>query len=444
MRALTVTLNLYRRVQKELRNFGHKQFLPDQLAIIIMILLYRDVLAILGTNQGKSLCWQIPALIFRGVTLVITPHKSLMVDQVTRFNKIIPGKKSAYINGDLSSTARGAVLDGVQDRQIKLLYITPEQLQKDDIQHAIRMARLTLLVVDECHCVVADSTYRDSYLLVGHYAKQLGARQIACFSATVPDGFVQDTIIDLLDLDDPIIIRGNLNRPNHYYEVISMAENFSRNQILKQLLAQLKQMGYGRGIIYCARKDDVPHLLGFLKNWGFSSTSYVGSLTTKREQLQNQRNQDLFASGKRQVLVATKAFELGIDVPDVRFVIAYNVPASLSNLFQQMGRGGRDDKPCYCIALYAPQDRALQKVFLKGNLQNLREYRRELPRSIKRKVHLRQWKAHLLAEQKAVQHFVENSTSCIRELLLESQNRELKRRPRNCCGICDGTSRKSG
>ena len=416
-----------------LRKFGHDHFKPRQLSIILAILERQDVLAVLGTNAGKSLCYQIPALIFPAITVVITPHISLMAEQVENLNAAISGKKAAYINSTQTQAQIRKVLVGIRGGSIKLLYVSPGRLSNPEIQQVLRDVGISLLVVDECHCVVQDSTYRKDYLWISHYAKQLNVQQIAAFSATAPKGFLRDSIIDLVGLQNPKIFQGNLNRGNHFYDVRILPDNSSRNLELQSIMRELREKDLARGIIYCSRKEDIPHLLGFLKNWGIKATCYHGDLDNS----QRQRNQQLFLSGERPVMVATKAFELGIDVSDVRFVIAYNIPASMSNLFQQWGRAGRDGKSAYCILLYAPQDPKLLKSFQSDNIKQLRGFRRELPPSVKSKLDLKEFKAHLKADHGEILRFVFKKEQCRRVGLLESQNRKIMPRFKKCCDGCE-------
>jgi ATP-dependent DNA helicase RecQ len=425
------------RARLALRRFGFPAFLPYQLPVILALLRNRNVLAVLGTGSGKSLCWWIPALLRRGVTVVVTPHIALMEDQVARFNRLMPGSRAAYLNSNLTRPQVNALLAALDDHSIRLLYLAPEALHRVRLRDVLREVGVRLLVLDEAHCLVSDSSYRPAYWMVGLYAREIGARQVACFSATIPKGFVESTIIALLELDDPAVFRGPLNRRNHYYEVLSFADNWARNLGLKQLLLQLRDLGADRGIVYCARKKDVPVVLDFLRAWGFSATSYVGGLTLRRDRLQNQANMQLYLDGACQVLVATRAFELGIDAPDTRFVVAYNLPQSISSLHQMFGRAGRDGRPAYCIVLATPQDHALQQVFRQKNLLSLRDSRAKLPPALRRKIHLRLWKQYLREQRDQVRLLLRNTGACTRGIILHALNRRLSRQPTVCCGNCE-------
>lgn len=417
-----------------LHQLGHNTFLSNQLDIILSIISPRDVLGNLGTHAGKSVCFQIPALIFDGLTLVITPTISLMNDQVSKFNSKIPGKTAAYINSTLSHREIRSVLKRVRAGSIRLLYVSPERLDNDAFTSTMEDVKISLLVIDEAHCVIHDGTYRPDYFMIGHFANQFHVSRIAAFSATVPNGFATDTISNLLELRDPQIFRGSLNRKNLYYDVQTFQDNGDRMTGLRNTIIELFPQGYDRGIIFCGMEKDISGIRDLLSSIGISSAEYHGKFRSKQER---EKNLQLFLSGKVPVLVATKAFEVGVDIPDIRFVICFNVPSSLSNLLQQWGRAGRDGLPAYCALFYAGQDWLLQDMFLDENIRILEKHRRGLPKSIRRKFSVSKYGNHFENDRDEIFRFVWNTTHCRRKSLLASQNRILKRHHKFCCDVCE-------
>ncbi|MCH8035587.1 MAG: ATP-dependent DNA helicase RecQ, partial [Proteobacteria bacterium] len=270
----------------------------------------------MGTGSGKSLIFQLAALILEPVTLVVSPTISLMMDQVARFNPVPGSNLAACINSTQSSNEVRSILGRVRAGKIRLLYVAPERLASKPFLEAIQSVGVSLLVVDDAHCVLSDGVYREHYLRIGHIADRLGIRRRAAFTATSPKGFATRTIRDLLGFHKPrSVVRDSLNRRNLYYSVTHLADNGDRTVELVRQLQSLSDMGYHRGIIYCARVRDVPIILRFVRSLGLSAVGYHGQMHNKR---QRQRNLERFASGNCQIMVATKAFEVGIDVPDVR------------------------------------------------------------------------------------------------------------------------------
>ena len=426
--------------RRQLRRFGLRRFRGLQLDIISCVLVGRHVLVTLATGRGKSLCFQMPALIFTGLTVIVSPTISLMVDQVTRFNRAIPGDLAAYINGTLTPTEINSVLRRVGSGSIKLLYLAPERLTSVPFLRTLDSTPISLLVIDEAHCVYQDGIYREQYLLIGEFARRHYIPRIAAFTATAPRGPKTDSIVGLLGLRDPLTFRGPLNRPNLFYSVTDCSNNGDRNAELVRQLHALHDIKYFRGVIYCARRKDIPDVLQFVRSVGYSATSYHGGPKTAGNRARLQRNLRRFLDGNRQVLVTTKAFETGVDVSDIRFVIVFNAPPSLEALLQMWGRAGRDGLLAYCSLLTALQDAKIHGSLMDDSLSEFSVIHGRLPRAVRRLIPLEEYREQQLQDFQRVILFIQNTLQCRRRALLVSQNRVLRTPPALCCDVCNPAS----
>jgi len=336
------------RVLKE--QFGYDSFRPGQEEAIDGILSGRDTLAVMPTGAGKSLCYQIPALLLPGMTIVISPLISLMKDQVSALREA--GCPAAYLNSSLGPQEYYQAIGEIKSGGIKLLYIAPERLQRGDIlsdgsAQAAAAATVPLVVVDEAHCISQwGHDFRTSYLDIARFIKGMKERPItAAFTATATPKVRRD-IARLLDLDDPVSVNTGFDRPNLYFEVQKPDDKRSA------LLECLEKRKESSGIVYCATRKAVDELYGALPRYGYRAARYHAGL----EDEERQRNQDDFLYDRKTVMVATNAFGMGIDKPNVRFVIHYNMPKNIESYYQEAGRAGRDGAPADCVLLYSGQD----------------------------------------------------------------------------------------
>ena len=335
--------------------FGYTSFRPGQEEVIDALLSGKDVLAVMPTGAGKSLCYQIPALLLPGMTVIISPLISLMEDQVNALNEA--GYPAAFLNSSLNPAEYNHVLDRILGNKIKLLYIAPERLQRTAQSLLAIDGGVPLLVVDEAHCVSQwGHDFRPSYLEIADFIKN-GALQkrpvIAAFTATAT-GAVRNDIGNILLLRNPFCINTGFDRPNLYFEVQK-----PKNKI-NTLLDNLEKRKASSGIIYCATRKTVEELYNLLLARGFLATRYHAGLEDK----ERRKNQDDFLYDKKTVMIATNAFGMGIDKSNVSFVIHYNMPKNIESYYQEAGRAGRDGAPADCILLYSGQDVHISKFLI--------------------------------------------------------------------------------
>jgi ATP-dependent DNA helicase RecQ len=340
-----------------LQTFGYSAFRPLQEEIIQSVMAKKDVLAILPTGGGKSLCYQIPAILSGGLAVVISPLISLMKDQVDQLNKV--GVAAVVLNSSLRpedyQKNKALLIKG----QAKLLYIAPESLFKPDIQAMLKTVKPSLFAVDEAHCVSVwghdfRPEYRQLIRLRGIFP---GAVWIA-LTATATDRVRQD-ILKCLGLVSPEVFVGSFNRENLFLEVWQRANGYEQ---IKQILGRYASQS---GIIYCFSRKQVDILSEKLAREGYSVRPYHAGLTDE----QRHENQRLFVNDSVSIIVATIAFGMGINKPNVRFVVHYNLPKNLESYYQEIGRAGRDGLPSNCILLYNFGDRHKQMVFI-NEIQN--------------------------------------------------------------------------
>jgi len=324
--------------------FGYSSFRPGQEEVIDAILAGTDALAVMPTGAGKSLCYQIPALMLDGMTIVISPLISLMKDQVSALKEA--GCGAAFLNSSLSGSEYYDTMDDVMNGRIKLLYIAPERLQRADISD-VMMGNVPLVVVDEAHCVSHwGHDFRTSYLQIAGFIKSIKPRPVvAAFTATATVN-VRNDICKLLALRKPLSVNTGFDRPNLYFEVQKPKD---KNIALLECLDKRKKAS---GIIYCATRKTVEETCGFLISYGFKATRYHAGLDDE----ERRKNQDDFIYDRKIVMVATNAFGMGIDKSNVSYVIHYNMPKNIESYYQEAGRAGRDGSPADCILLYNGQD----------------------------------------------------------------------------------------
>jgi len=324
--------------------FGYSSFRPGQEEVIDAILSGTDALAVMPTGAGKSLCYQIPALMLEGMTVVISPLISLMKDQVSAL--IEAGCDAAFLNSSLSGSEYAQTMNQIMSGKIKLLYIAPERLQRADMPE-FTDNNIPLVVVDEAHCVSQwGHDFRTSYLQIADFIKSIKPRPVvAAFTATATVN-VRDDIRKLLNLRNPLSVNTGFDRPNLYFEVQKPKDKKTA------LLECLYKRDETSGIIYCATRKTVDETCSFLIKHGFNATRYHAGLDDE----ERRTNQEDFIYDRKTVMVATNAFGMGIDKSNVSFVIHYNMPKNIESYYQEAGRAGRDGSPADCILLYNGQD----------------------------------------------------------------------------------------
>lgn len=335
------------------RYFGYDSFRPGQEEIVNAILAGRDALAVMPTGAGKSLCYQVPALLLPGITLVISPLISLMQDQVKALNNA--GIRAAFINSSLSEAQIDKALTLAAEGSYKLLYVAPERLESSAFRSFAAAAELSMITVDEAHCISQwGQDFRPSYLKILAFVDSLPRRPIlSAFTATATRA-VQEDIRCTLRLQDPKVLVTGFDRPNLYFQV----EATRRKDDF--VLQYLRDHPGESGIIYCATRKNVDKLQELLAEAGFSAAKYHAGLTAEVRRT----NQNDFIYDKAPVIVATNAFGMGIDKSNVRFVLHYNMPSSMENYYQEAGRAGRDGLPAQCVLLFSAQDVIINKFLL--------------------------------------------------------------------------------
>ena len=325
--------------------YGYDVFRGGQEAVIDALLSGRDALAIMPTGAGKSVCYQIPALLLSGITLVVSPLVSLMRDQVTQLVQM--GIPAAFLNSSLTFRQYLLALDRARAGRYKIIYVAPERLETEGFQAFVREADISLVAVDEAHCISQwGQDFRPSYLNIPAFVESLPHRPpVGAFTATAtPD--VKADIHRLLDLQDPLELTTGFDRENLYFEVQQPADK-------RAALLELVKGRPGKcGIVYCATRKNVEEVCDFLRQRGVAAARYHAGLAPE----ERQRNQEDFLYDRVQVMVATNAFGMGIDKSNVGYVIHYNMPLSLEAYYQEAGRAGRDGSPADCILLYSAAD----------------------------------------------------------------------------------------
>ena len=333
--------------------FGYDSFRTGQESLIRAVLSGRDALGIMPTGAGKSLCYQIPALILPGLTLVVTPLISLMEDQTGALQgRRIPAR---FINSTMPRSEREEVLTLAAKGALRLLYVSPERLASPRFLSFAENADISLLVVDEAHCISHwGREFRPSYRRIADFAGRLKARLVICALTATATEAVKADIIENLRLLDPFTLTTGFDRPNLFFTVQHPADKW------QALLAFLHKYQGSCGIVYCMTRRTTDALAKRLAYQGIACRPYHAGLS-KSVREQNQKD---WLAGNVKLIIATNAFGMGIDKPDVRFVIHYNLPMDMENYYQEAGRAGRDGKPSECILLTNDRDLPICRFFL--------------------------------------------------------------------------------
>ena len=451
--------------------FGYDAFRPGQEKLITTLLSGRDVLGIMPTGAGKSLCYQIPALTFSGLTIVVSPLISLMQDQVQTLQRrgiraeyinsaIPPGKRREILNDILcaSKSLRSEPADSFQNffgtpeneaafpsalphhtnvrnlqgsspvknvrslqdnRPVRLLYVSPERLTSDEFRAFAKSARISFVCVDEAHCISQwGMQFRPDYLKIAEFVQMLPKRPvIGAFTATA-NTEVRDDIIDRLCLRNPYVLTTGFDRPNLFFEVRRTRDKWT------DLTALLRKHRGECGIIYCLTRRTVESLSKKLCLSGFPVTHYHGGMSLA----DREKSQSDWLCGRRNVIVATNAFGMGIDKGDVRFVIHYNMPGCMENYYQEAGRAGRDGLPSDCIMLYTFRDVVINRFFIsRAGILPAEMVKGEGHRSVSQiegvyvaidnSIDLEELRAHERRKLEAMQYFA-GGNECLRAYML--------------------------
>ena len=339
--------------------FGHDSFRDGQEQIVDALLDGRDTLCIMPTGAGKSMCYQIPALLFDGVTIVVSPLISLMKDQVGSL--VQSGVPAAYINSSLSYPQFLRVLSNVEHGKYKIIYVAPERLLTDGFLDTCKKIKISMVAVDEAHCVSQwGQDFRPSYLKIISFVESLANRPIVgAFTATATND-VKEDIKKILRLENPFEFTTGFDRPNLFFGVIKSSSKDEK------LIDLIRERGDRSGIVYCATRKNVESVCELLCVYGFSAARYHAGL----DEYERRKNQEDFVFDRKNIMVATNAFGMGIDKSNVTYVIHYNMPKNIESYYQEAGRAGRDGGEADCILLYSPKDVRLNRFMIENSEGN--------------------------------------------------------------------------
>ncbi len=387
--------------------FGYEGFRKGQEKLIRGSLEGKDVLGVMPTGGGKSLCYQLPAILMNGITIVISPLISLMKDQVDSLKEM--GIAGTFINSTLSQGEFASIIKEIKEDVYKIVYVAPERLNTYAFSNLVKEIDISMVAIDEAHCISQwGHDFRPSYLEIPKFVNSLENRPVvSAYTATATKEVVEE-IKNLIGLKEPLISIIGFDRPNLFYQVIKPSKK------LDYLLDYLEN-NYTEesGIIYCATRKTVESLTKKLQEKGINAIGYHGGMY---DEIRRQNQEDFIFNNKR-IIVATNAFGMGIDKPDVRFVIHYNMPKNMEAYYQEAGRAGRDGEPSDCILLYSPQDIVKQKYLIQSSTYS--------PKREK-----------LLYTN--LQYLIDycNTNECLRNSILKYFGEEVEGKKCNNCGNC--------
>ena len=339
--------------------FGYDSFRPGQEEIVRRLLDGQDVLAVMPTGAGKSICYQVPALLLPGITIVVSPLVSLMKDQVGAL--VQAGVAAAFLNNSLTDNQKALMLHRAREGWSKIIYVAPERLEMPGFQRFVQEKLISMVTVDEAHCISQwGQDFRPSYLRIREFVDSLPSRPVVgAFTATAT-AHVRDDIRTHLALKDPYEVTTGFDRPNLYFGV---ARPRDKERYIEEYILDHRDRS---GIVYCATRKSVESVCKELRSVGISATRYHAGLTPE----ERSKNQEDFVYDRKRVMVATNAFGMGIDKSNVSFVLHYNMPKNLENYYQEAGRAGRDGERAECILLFSLGDVQTAKYFIQNSHDN--------------------------------------------------------------------------
>ena len=391
--------------------YGYTSFRKGQEEVIKSLLAGRDTLAVMPTGAGKSVCYQIPALCMEGITLVISPLISLMQDQVRNLRSM--GIRGAYLNSSLTPRQMEKAIQNAKDGVYKIIYVAPERLEMPSFIDFACSQNIPLVAVDEAHCISQwGHDFRPSYTQIADFIAKLPKRPVvAAFTATATQ-MVKTDIIKNLHLKEPYSMSLGFDRENLYFGLYKPVDK------TKFVLDYVKSHENKSGIIYCLTRRYVDEIAEMLQDNGIDALPYHAGLDDDERSF----NQNEFIYDRAKVIVATNAFGMGIDKPDVRYVIHYNMPANIEDYYQQAGRAGRDGEPSECILLYSARD-----VKINEYLINKSEENEELdPEEVKKHIEIK------LEKLKLMTFYATSKTMCLRKRILNYFGETYLPPCRNC------------
>ena len=397
--------------------FGYFTFREGQSELIDQILAGKDVLGIMPTGSGKSLCFQIPALMLGGITLVVSPLISLMKDQVNAL--VLAGVKAAYLNSSLTPGQQNEVLRRAASGRYDIIYVAPERLVSDAFIQFADNSEISMVTIDEAHCVSQwGQDFRPNYLKIIQFIERLSYRPvISAFTATATQE-VRDDIISILKLKDPFVITTGFDRENLSFSVQKPANKF------RSLLEITRRNVNKSGIVYCSTRKAVEEVCANLIDSGISSTRYHAGLSDE----ERFANQDDFIFDRVKIMVATNAFGMGIDKSNVSFVVHYNMPKSIESYYQEAGRAGRDGEPAECLLLYSGQDVRTNQFLIENTLETNDEISAQMREAVKQKDR----------DRLTSMTFYCSTSDCLRQYILLYFGEKSK----NFCGNCSNCNTK--
>ena len=338
------------------RYFGYDGFRSGQETLIDGILAGKDVLGVMPTGAGKSICFQIPALMMNGITLIVSPLISLMKDQVNTLTQ--SGVPAAFINSSLSGWQIDKALQNARNGTYKLIYVAPERLLAPDFLQFAQSVKISMLTVDEAHCISQwGQDFRPSYSKIPEFIASLPKRPVlSAFTATATSK-VREDISALLGLNEPVVLVTGFDRQNLYFEVQKPKDKYAA---FTEFLSNKKE---NSGIVYCSTRATVEEVCEKLKKDGYNASRYHAGLLDK----ERRDNQDDFLYDRAKIMVATNAFGMGIDKSNVSFVVHYNMPKDMESYYQEAGRAGRGGEPASCLLLYSGQDVRMNLWMIENN-----------------------------------------------------------------------------
>ncbi|MBO7643548.1 MAG: RecQ family ATP-dependent DNA helicase, partial [Bacteroidales bacterium] len=392
-------------IHKTLKDFfGYDTFKGDQERIIRHLIEGGDAFVLMPTGGGKSLCYQLPALLMEGTAIVISPLIALMKNQVDLLRGFVAGEGSIahFLNSSLSKAQIDVVRADLLSGRTKILYVAPESLTKEENVSLLRDVKISFYAVDEAHCISEwGHDFRPEYRRIRHLVDEIGRLPIIALTATATPK-VQSDILKNLGIQNAAVFKSSFNRPNLYYEVRDKVD------VDKDMIKYIRQNPGKSGIVYCLSRKKVEEIAQLLCINGIKARPYHAGLDAKTRA----ENQDAFLAEEINVIVATIAFGMGIDKPDVRFVIHYDIPKSIESYYQETGRSGRDGKEGSCIAYYSYKDIQKLEKFMQGKPVSEQEINRQLLGEVVAYAESNQCRRKLLLNYFGEDYTQDNCCSC--------------------------------